>query len=209
MQIFWKIFFASEIGFESPRIKTFVREIKATWVRGIKTFSPWLITRWAENTYGENKCVDSNGIVARCFVYGSFRMHEHSLRVFNMMLLDGHVEEKWKHTTFFNDTKKPKDLTHPGNWPPSAILNITCKISTRIVYKTCESQYWKTRQSIGFRSSAGVVDCFAVFENVCSKVYGMVGPDVVCNLDLRQAFERIEYNVFFDAFEGKEFDMHM
>ena len=29
-------------------------------------------------------------------------MHEHSLRVFNLMLLDGHVEEKLTDTTFFN-----------------------------------------------------------------------------------------------------------
>lgn len=38
MQNFFKNIFASEIGSESPRIKTFLRDVKATWVRGLKCF---------------------------------------------------------------------------------------------------------------------------------------------------------------------------
>ena len=38
---FSKNIFASEIGSESPRIKTFVRDVKATWVRGLNVSSWW------------------------------------------------------------------------------------------------------------------------------------------------------------------------
>lgn len=38
MNIQFKKKIASEIGSESPRIKTFVRDVKATWVRGLKCF---------------------------------------------------------------------------------------------------------------------------------------------------------------------------
>ena len=65
--------------------------------------------------------------------------------------------------------KKTSDLPNPGKWQQLAILNITYKISTRMVYKrvkpTFEAQQCKGQ--IGFRSSVGVDDAFAVFENVC------------------------------------------
>ena len=77
---------------------------------------------------------DSNGIVAECFVHGSLELHEHFLRIFKLMLVDGHAEERWKQTTF-SMIPKTGDPTNPGNWRPLAILNITYKIFTRMVYK--------------------------------------------------------------------------
>ena len=47
-----------------------------------------------------NKCADSNSVVAKCFVYGSLELHEHVFRLFELLLVDGRVGERWKHTTF-------------------------------------------------------------------------------------------------------------
>ena len=52
---------------------------------------------------------------------------------------------------------------------------------------------------IRFRSSVGVDDAFAVFENVCSKSMEWSVPMWCASLDLRKAFDRIEYNALFDA----------
>ena len=104
--------------------------------------------------------------------------HEHLLRVFNLLLVDSHVEEKWKQTTL-SMILKTKDLTNLRNWRPLAILNITYKIFSSYGYK-CVKPVLEARQSkdqIGFRSFVGVGDAFAVFENVCC----------------------IEYNALFDA----------
>ena len=139
-----------------------------------------------------NKCADSNGIVAE--------LHEYVLRIFNLMLVDGHVEERWKHTTF-SMIPKTGDPTNPGNWRPLAILNITYKIFTRMVYKRVKPilEAQQSKDQIGFRSSVGVDDAFAVFENVCSKSMEWSVPMWCASLDLRKVFDRIEYNALFDV----------
>ena len=191
--------FASEIGFESPRLKTLVREMKASGLRDIEQFT-MVELQDALKHLRRNKCADSNGIVAECFVYGSLELHEHLLRLFNLMLVDGNVEERWKQTTF-SMIPKTGDLTNPGNWRPLAILNITYKIFTRMVYKRVKPilEAQQSKDQIGFRSFVGVDDAFAVFENVCSKSMEWSVPIWFASLDLRKAFDRIEYNALFDA----------
>ena len=84
--------FASEMGFESPSFKSLVREMKTTGFRDIERFTMVELQN-ALKHLRRNKCADSNGIVAECFVHGSLKLHEHLLRMFNFMLVDGHVEE--------------------------------------------------------------------------------------------------------------------
>ena len=74
------------------------------------------------------------------------------------------------------------------------------------------SQILETQQSkgqIGFRSSVGVDDAVAVFENVCSKSVEWSVPMWCASLDLRKAFDRIEYNALFDALKAQGFHMHI
>ena len=191
--------FASEMGFESPSLKSLVRETKTTGFRETERFT-MVELQDALKHLRRNKCADSNGIVAECFVHGSLELHEHLLRIFNSMLVDGHVEERWKQTTF-SMIPKTGDPSNPGNWRPLAILNITYKIFTRMVYKRVKPilEAQQSKDQIGFRSSVGVDDAFAVFENVCSKSMEWSVPMWCASLDLRKAFDRIEYNALFDA----------
>ena len=115
--------FASEIGFESRDLKSLVREMETTGFGDVEPFTMVDLQNALKNLR-RNKCADSYGIVAKCFVYGSLELHEHLLRLYNLMLVDGHVEERWKHTTF-SMIPRSGDLTNPGNWRPLAILNIT------------------------------------------------------------------------------------
>ena len=191
--------FASETRFESPNLKSLVRDMKTTGFRDIERFA-MVELQDALKHLRRNKCADSNGIVAECFAHGSLELHEHLLRIFNLMLVDGHVEERWKQTTF-SMIPKTGDPTNPGNWRPLAILNITCKIFSRMVYKRVKPilEAQQSKDQIGFRSSVGVDDAFAVFENVCSKSMEWSVPMWCANFDLRKAFDRIEYNALFDA----------
>ena len=66
--------FASEIGFELPRLKTLVREVQADIVQFAMAE-----LRHALKQLRRNKCADSNGIVAECFVHGNLELHEHLL----------------------------------------------------------------------------------------------------------------------------------
>ena len=142
--------FASEMGFESPTLKSLVREMKTTGFRDIERFT-MVELQDALKHLRRNKCADSNGIVAECFVHGSLELHEHLLRIFNSMLVDGHVEERWKQTTF-SMIPKTGDPANPGNWRPLAILNITYKIFTRMVYKRVKPilDTQQSKDQIGF-----------------------------------------------------------
>ena len=69
----------SEIGFTSPNYKTLLRrETKTIRFRNIERFT-------VDEAYNalkhrrRNKCADSNGNVAECFVYGSLKLHERLL----------------------------------------------------------------------------------------------------------------------------------
>ena len=70
-----------------------MREIETTGLWDVEPFT-MVELKHALKHLRRNKCADSNGIVAECFVYGSLELHEHLLRLFNLMLVDGHVEER-------------------------------------------------------------------------------------------------------------------
>ena len=77
------------------------------------------------------------------------------------------------------------------------------KIFTRTVYKRVKPilEAQQSKDQIRFRSSVGVDDAFAVLENVCSKSMEWSVVMWCAGLDLRKAFDRIEYNALFDAFK--------
>ena len=123
---FWKICLHPKLVLNCLVSRNLAQEIEATCFRDIKRFT-MLELQDALKHFRRNKRADSNGIVAECFVYGRLELHEHLLRVFNLMLVDGDVEEKWKQTTF-SMIPKTRNLINPRNWRPLAILNITYKI---------------------------------------------------------------------------------
>ena len=96
---------------------------------------------------------------------------------------------------------KSGDLTNPGNWRPLTILNIAYKFFARIVYKRLKQilEAQQSKDQVGFRTSVGVDDAFAVLENVCSRSMEWSVPMLCASLDLRKAFDRIEYNAWFEA----------
>jgi len=72
----------SETGFESPNYKTLLREMKTIRFRNIERFTvdePHNALKHRRR----NKCADSNGIVAACFVYRTLRLHERLLPLLN------------------------------------------------------------------------------------------------------------------------------
>ena len=101
---------------------------------------------------------------------------------------------------FFNDTKirwpyESWELATIGD-PEYHILFFSRMVYTR-VKPILEDQ--QSKDQVGFRSSAGVDDAFAVFEKICSKSMGSSVPMWCASSDLRKAFDRIEYNALFDA----------
>ena len=153
-----------------------------------------------------NKCADTSGLVAECFTSGNLDLHKCLLDVFNNMLAVGRFDASSSHTVFIM-LPKGGNLLSPSNWHPIAVLKITYKIFAKLAYKRLRPtlERHQTKDQVGFRPCTSVEDAFVVFEGVCSKSLEWNFPVWFASLDLKKAFDRIEYSFFFWPHEGPLF----
>ena len=195
--------FASEVGFNSDELKALLEETSANGLSDIKPFTD-VELQVVLKEMRRNKCADTSGLVDECFIYGNLDLHKCLLDVFNHMLTVGLFDESWSHTVF---TMLPKggNLLSPNNWRPVAVLKISYKIFAKLVCKRLRPtlERHQSKDQVGFRPSTSVEDAFAVFENVCSRSLEWNFPVWFASLDLKKAFDRIEYSSLFDALQSQ------
>ena len=146
-----------------------------------------------------NKCADTTGLVAECSIYGNLDLHKCLLDVFNNMLAVGRFD------AVFTMLPKGGNLFSPSNWRPIAVLKITYKIFAKLVYKRLRPtlQKHQFKDQLGFRPCTSVEDAFVVLASVCSKSLEWNFPVWFASLDLKKAFDRIEYSSLFGALQSK------
>ena len=146
------------------------------------------------------RAADADGMVAGMFKYSNIPLQECLLNMYNSMLASGSFETSWQHT-LFTMLPKPGDSSQPNNWRPIAVLKITYKIFSRLLYNRLrvvmddQQPYDQT----GFRPNTGIDDAFVVLECLSSKSLEWNAPIWFASLDLTKAFDRIEYSPLFDA----------
>ena len=199
LRISWKIFLHRKWDLNRPVSKVWYGKRKQLGF-GRLNVSPWLNCKMHWNTYDETNVPIRTVLLPNALSMGALTCMSiyfvYLIRCWWMVTL----RKRWKQTTF-SMIPKTGDPTNPGNGRPLAILNITYKIFIRMVCKRVKPilEAQQSKDQIGFRSSVGVDDAFAVFENVCSKSMEWSVPMWCASLDLRKAFDRIEYNALFDA----------
>ena len=113
----------------------------------------------------------------------------------NSMFAVGRIDASWGHTVL---TMLPKggNLFSPSNWRPIAVLNITYKIFTKLVYKRLRPtlERHQSKDQAGVRPCTSVEDVFLVLESVCSKSLEWNFPVWFASLNVKKAFDRIEYS---------------
>ena len=143
---------------------------------------------------------DDGGLVVEMFKFGGRDLHQCLLQIFNNMLASGRLESSWQHS-LFKMLPKPGDSSMVANWRPIAVLKITYKIFSKLVHTRIQDllereQSW---DQMGFRSLLGVDHALAVLDTVLSKAVEW-NFDVWCaSLDLKKAFDRIEFKPLFEA----------
>ena len=98
---------------------------------------------------------------------------------------------------------KQGDLSATGNWRPIAILKIPYKLFSRLLYQRLREPLGQQQSydQVGCRTDFSVDDAYVVFDTVCGKALEWNLPLWFASLDLRKAFDRIEYGSLFAALE--------
>ena len=115
------------------------------------------------------------------------------------------VDGSWKETVF---TMVPKsgDLTDPANWRPIAILKNCYKVFARIIYNRTKHTLnnKQAEDQMGFRPKRSTDDALIILETVVGKSIKFNTPLWFASLDLRKAFDRIEWPALLHALVEQE-----
>ena len=119
------------------------------------------------------------------------------------MLRAGSLEPKWPNALF---TLLPKfgGNSKPNSWKPIAILIVTYKKCSKIIYVQLRNTA-EAHQGIdqtGFWPGTGLEDAF-FFEAMCGKCLEWNAPHWCASFDSTKTFDRIEYEPFFTALLGQ------
>ena len=130
--------------------------------------------------------------------------HFKLLELFNNIILQGRIDDDW-HVTIFNMIPKSGDLQNPANWRPIAILPILYKIFPRMIYHRLHPilDRHQSNDQFGFRPACRIDDAFIVLENMIGKSIEFNTPLWMASIDLRKAFDRIQYGPLFKAIRGQ------
>ena len=109
---------------------------------------------------------------------------------------------EWKETVF---TMLPKagDLKDPSNWRPIAILQVCYKIFARLLYNRLKGvlEHEQTDEQMGLRPHRSTVDALLILEPIVGQSLEYRMPLWFASLDLRKAFDRLEWGQLFQALE--------
>lgn len=148
---------------------------------------------------------DKSKIAVEMIKFGSPLLHQKLLDGYNDILSTGKVPENW-HINIFTMLPKDGDLTKVGNWRPIAILPILYKVFAKMLYYRLSPilDCQQADAQFGFRHRKRIDDIFVILENMTGKVDEWNVPLWMISLDLRKAFDRIQFGPLFDALREQE-----
>ena len=147
-----------------------------------------------------NKCGDEHGIVAEMLKSGSAKLHDTILHSFNEMLSTASFPDDWHHT-IFKMLPKTGDSSNVDNWRPIAILPILYKLFNRLLFERIFpilDEHQDTSQ-LGFRPGMRLENAFATIEGLLSNCHEHHTDLWIASLDMRKAFDRVEFSALFRA----------
>ena len=146
------------------------------------------------------RCADDYNCVAEMFKYSPLELRNVLLQTFNDILETGILDEGWR-TAILRMLPKAGDLNLPENWRPVAILPIAYKIFSKMLYNRL-LPILDSRQGFeqhGFRLGSLIEDAFATVEGLVGRAQEFGLNVWVASLDMRKAFDRIEFDSMFEA----------
>ena len=148
----------------------------------------------------KGKCADKAGIFMEMIMSGSYCLDMVLVRMFNSLLRYGQFPSEWQ-TLFFVMLPKPGQPMDVNNWRPIAILSVIYKVFAKLLCLRLQPilSAQQASEQMGFMPNRSVDDALVVVESMIGKSLESDFPLWIVSVDLRQAFDRIEYNALFDA----------
>ena len=102
---------------------------------------------------------------------------------------------------FVCHASKSGNLSDTNNWPPIPILKIAYKILSSLLHLRLRGRldYQQSVDQLGFRPKTGVDHAFVVLEAIIGKTLEWQCGIWFASLDLRKAFDKVEYGALFAA----------
>lgn len=165
----------------------------------LQLITPWEL-KLALRQMARGKCRDKAGISLEMILHGGDTMHNCLVSFFNRILRTGIIDGCWKET-MFSMIPKSGDLGDPANWRPIAILKNCYKLFARIIHNRIKQNLndQQAEDQMGFRPGRGTNDALIILESIISKSVEFNAPLWFASLDLRKAFDRIEWPQLFQA----------
>ena len=152
------------------------------------------------NQMAKGRAPDRNGIILEMFLYGGDALIAYLTFFLNSVVSSGRIPPKWRES-FFVLLHKGGDSKDPNNWRPIAILSISCKIFSRVIYNRIRKplDQEQSDEQFGFRSHRSTSDALLIAESVISKSLEYNVELWLVSVDLRKAFDRVEHDMLFKA----------
>ena len=126
--------------------------------------------------------------------------------MFNDMLTRGYLDSTW-HNTIFQMLPKSGDLNDPSNWRPIAILPVIYKIFSKILCNRLRGvlNEHQPDDQYAFRPNRNINDVFIILESMIGESIEYDTALWLVSLDLRKAFDKVEFTPLLDALRGQGF----
>ena len=148
---------------------------------------------------------DESGLAAEMFRHGNRALHETLLDMYNNVLQDECLELSWQ-DSLFKRLPKTREFSDVSNWRPIAVLKTTYKIFAELIHTRIAPLLDANQcfDQVEFRPNLGVDHAFATLDSIVGKCLEWNEPLWIASLDLREAFDRTEFESLFPAFCHKQ-----
>ena len=145
-----------------------------------------------------NKAVGCDGLPAEAYKHAHPVLHEMLAALYNSCILHQYLPDEMLVVQLIPLIKnRLKDQSDPGNYRPIAITTISSKLLESLLLSRLKEYLTTTDNQFGFKTQHSTDTCIYLLKETLNYYYSSGSPVFLCFVDVRKAFDRINYNKLF------------
>ena len=151
-----------------------------------------------------NKATGCDGLPAEAYKFAHPILHELLADLFNACLIHQFLPEALLLVHLIPLIKnKLKDASDPGNYRPIAITTISSKIFESLLFTRLKPFLETSDNQFGFKPNHSTDACIYLLKELINYYASSNSPVFLCFVDVRKAFDRVNYHKLFLKLHGK------